>query len=50
MFTDTGAASFGGVMRDHLGEFLTGFYGDTRVSCITYAEILGLYNRLPKCD
>lgn len=43
VFTDSGAAGFSGLIRDHAGNFLIGFYGSVGVSCITHAKIMVLY-------
>lgn len=44
-----GKTGFGGLMRNHLGEFIQGYYGSAGVATILHAEICALYEGLKLC-
>jgi len=49
VFTTLGLTGFGGLIRDHEGSFLHGFYSNIDPSCILHAEIFALYHGLDLC-
>jgi ribonuclease HI len=49
VFLDSNLGGFGGLIRDHTGSFLHGFFGKISRPCILHVEILGLYHGLKLC-
>ncbi|PNX61255.1 ribonuclease H, partial [Trifolium pratense] len=49
MLGSTQAAGFGGLIRNHFGAFLKGFYGTASQSSVLYAEIMAVLHGLELC-
>ena len=49
VFLNSNLRGFRGLIRDHTGSFLHGFFGKISRACILHVEILGLYHGLKLC-
>jgi len=47
--TNPGAARFGGLIRDHNGKFIKGYYGSIGYSNVLHAEIMTLFHGIQLC-
>lgn len=47
--TNPGLAGFGGLIRDHTGEFRRGFLGSVGHSDIMHAELMAIYHGISLC-
>jgi hypothetical protein len=46
VFSNVGIGGFRGLIRDHRGDFLHGYYGSSGGSCVIHAMILSLFHGL----